>query len=275
MTRILGIHGIWNIRYYLENRRSAPAAADAVSRAWRDALTGTRDRPVDLRVCYYSHHLYRGTLQAPDAPELLEPREQELLIAWAALLRGEQAGTEPSDAQGTRTVRVRAAADWIAKRFPAGTRSAVLAFCREVNTYQTRPPRRQRAIDAVRAAIDHHRPDVLVAHSLGSVLAYEALYTMPDVRLPFLLTLGSPLGLRGVVFEQLRPAPAGDRGARPPGVERWVNVADVGDVVAIPPKLSRRFAGIEEDVELTLGSWEFHAVKTYLRTPEVRSLLHL
>jgi hypothetical protein len=76
-----------------------------------------------------------------------------------------------------------------------------------------------------------------------------------------------------VVFERLRPAPAVGRGARPPGVHRWVNIADAGDIVALPPRLSPLFAGIERDVELTLGGWSFHTVRDYLSAPEVRAAL--
>jgi hypothetical protein len=73
------------------------------------------------------------------------------------------------------------------------------------------------------------------------VVAYEALHQRPDLRVGTFLTLGSPLGMPGTVFEALDPEPVAGRGVRPPGVQRWVNVADVGDLIAVPVELGGRF----------------------------------
>ncbi|MFE7400000.1 alpha/beta hydrolase [Streptomyces sp. NPDC057557] len=45
---------------------------------------------------------------------------------------------------------------------------------------------------------------VLIGHSLGSVIAYEALCAMPGHPVKALVTLGSPLGMR-MVFDRLLP----------------------------------------------------------------------
>jgi hypothetical protein len=50
-----------------------------------------------------------------------------------------------------------------------------------------------------------HRPRVLLARSLGSVVAYEALRGDPGLRVEPFVTLGSPLAMHAVVFERLRP----------------------------------------------------------------------
>jgi hypothetical protein len=268
VARILGIHGIWNMRYYTRSGMSDSAAEDAISRAWSRALTIGLNARADLRVCYYAHHLNRGTPQSRDDPDLLEPGAQDILIAWMDLLNGGK-----PVAQGTRTVRARGAADWMSTRFPHPTRLLVLAFCRELHTYQAGGDRRKNAMQALRTAIDKHKPEVLVAHSLGSVVAYETLWQDPFPTLDCLVTLGSPLAMPVVVFDRLQPVPVGGRGSRPPGVRRWVNIADVGDIVAVPPYLAERFAGVEKDVELTLGNWSFHAARDYLSTPEVRAVL--
>ena len=74
---------------------------------------------------------------------------------------------------------------------------------------------------------------VLVAHSFGSIAAYEYLcrYRPPAVRL--FITLGSPLGTPNLVFDKLTPRPVKGVGAWPGLVERWVNVADPDDVIAL------------------------------------------
>jgi hypothetical protein len=77
---------------------------------------------------------------------------------------------------------------------------------------------------------------VIIGHSLGSVVAYESAHRLVQP-LPLLLTLGSPLGLRTIVTDRLRPPPP-----FPLGVGRWVNVADREDVVAAEPDLGPRFA---------------------------------
>jgi hypothetical protein len=77
---------------------------------------------------------------------------------------------------------------------------------------------------------------VIIGHSLGSVVAYEAAHRLAQP-LPLLLTLGSPLGLRTIVTDRLRPPPS-----FPPRVGRWANVADRDDVVAAEPDLRPLFA---------------------------------
>lgn len=91
-----------------------------------------------------------------------------------------------------------------------------------------------------RRVAEHVGPDtkVLIGHSLGSVVAFEAAHRLGH-ELPLLVTLGSPLGLRNIVYERLRPQPP----VVPPLVRRWVNVADRDDLVAADLDMDRRFPG--------------------------------
>jgi len=50
---------------------------------------------------------------------------------------------------------------------------------------------------------------VLVGHSLGTVVAYEALCAHPEWPVRTFVSLGSPLGISILIFELLRPAPEG------------------------------------------------------------------
>lgn len=77
---------------------------------------------------------------------------------------------------------------------------------------------------------------VLIGHSLGSVVAFEVAH-MLERRLPLLITMGCPLGLRTVVYERVRPQPP----RFPPAVAHWVNVADRNDLVASEPDLTLLF----------------------------------
>ena len=74
---------------------------------------------------------------------------------------------------------------------------------------------------------------LVIGHSLGSVVAYEAIHRAHDNQLPnnhtlTLMTLGSPLGLQSIVYNRLRPQPP----RVPPSVNRWENLAAQDDLVA-------------------------------------------
>ena len=86
---------------------------------------------------------------------------------------------------------------------------------------------------------------LLMAHSLGSVIAWDTLWMLghsaqrgsTDAGIDLFLTLGSPLGTR---FVRSRLLGAGAGGARryPAGIHRWRNLAALGDLTA----LGHRFA---------------------------------
>jgi pimeloyl-ACP methyl ester carboxylesterase len=144
-------------------------------------------------------------------------------------------------------------------------------FFREVAAYLSgdSDAARLAAREEVASQIAQHRPRVVIAHSLGTVVSYEALHAHPELQVELLLTLGSPLALPRAVFDRLLPRPAdgpnGRLGARPASVKRWVNVADPGDPVAIPPHLARAFQGIALDLTDTVqAGFGFHHAKNYL-----------
>jgi hypothetical protein len=269
MTRILGVHGVGN-----HAPGHAPSdVARARSEAWAGHLAAGLDVPrerLDVRVAYYAHLLRVPVAQGPADEPTAE--EWELVRAWLTEL-----GAPPTVAQGRLTCLLRHAADWVARRFSLDgrvTQAFIAVFFREVAAYLREPGDvREGAREEVATAIAAHAPNIVVAHSLGSVVAYEALHAHPGLRVPLLLTLGSPLGLPFAVHERLRPAPVSGMGRRPAGVETWVNIADPGDPVAIPPRLARRFHGIAQDLTGTAGHLNPHAVAGYLRSATVAGAL--
>jgi pimeloyl-ACP methyl ester carboxylesterase len=108
---------------------------------------------------------------------------------------------------------------------------------------------------------------VLIGHSLGSIVAYEALCAHPDWPVRTLITLGSPLGIRNLIFDRLRPAPINGKGAWPRRLVRWVNVSDGGDIVALTKALGPMFDGTIEDY-LVHNDANAHDVKPYLTAVE-------
>jgi hypothetical protein len=194
-----------------------------------------------------------------------------MVLAWVG-----QLGAPIEVTQGYGTLPVRQAISWVADRF--GLDSALVEwfvgrFFGEVATYLGRPDRRAAALSRVADLIAAHRPDAVVAHSLGSIVAYEALWARRTLHVDLMLTLGSPLGMPDVVFERLQPAPEGLRGRCPPTVTAWVNIADPGDLVAIPRHLGRRFDRVAGDLETAIHPFDFHRAANYLRSPLTRTQL--
>ncbi|MFF5444024.1 hypothetical protein [Streptomyces sp. NPDC012888] len=104
---------------------------------------------------------------------------------------------------------------------------------------------REGAIDAVLSQVT---PDtrVVLAHSLGTVVAYEALHRL-EQPLPLLVTFGSPLGLRSIVHRRLRPQPL----RSPAHLKRWVNVADRDDFIVATLRLRSLFPDDDAVLERT------------------------
>ena len=117
-------------------------------------------------------------------------------------------------------------------------------------------------------------PRIVVAHSLGSVVGWEALAAYPQIEVDLFVTVGSPLALPRVVWDRLEPAPRDGFGQRPAGVQRWVNLADRGDLIAIPRGgVKDRFRGVEDDCETSIHWADFHLVSNYLKTEALAEIL--
>lgn len=118
---------------------------------------------------------------------------------------------------------------------------------------------------------------MVIGHSLGSVIAYEYLCHDRPSSVELLITLGSPLGIPHVVFDNLTPAPAAGAGAWPCGVAAWVNVADPDDIVALRKDLAPLFPGAVQGQavvdRLVDNGDEPHAIDRYLNTRQTGSAL--
>ncbi|CAG9166140.1 hypothetical protein [Cupriavidus pampae] len=75
---------------------------------------------------------------------------------------------------------------------------------------------------------------VVVAHSLGTVVALEALWRWRSEPIDLLVTIGSPLSV-GCIRSRL----AMDPPRWPKSVRQWINVADRDDIVALHGALDR------------------------------------
>jgi hypothetical protein len=108
---------------------------------------------------------------------------------------------------------------------------------------------------------------LVIGHSLGSVIAYEAACAKSEA-IETLVTLGSPLGIRNVVFDKLTPPPGAMRIGQWPGkVKYWRNIAASGDIVAAEKRLRNCFGNEVEDRIIDSG-WDAHSSTRYLNSRE-------
>ncbi|MEW9552717.1 hypothetical protein [Nonomuraea sp. NPDC050783] len=260
MTVIVGVHGIGKYGYYLE-AGSATGAAEAMRVKWdrylHAALGGAGAGAYFSEIAYFSHHLHDGGPRAARSLAGLDAHAQRVLLEWA---RNRGMGERVTGTLKTFT-------GWLLTRLDSRSAAFAQLFAPEVAAYLTDSGRRDRCRQAVAGAIRRNRPRVVIAHSLGSVVTYETLWAHPDLRVELLITLGSPLGMRNVVFERLLPAPVNGRGERPPGVARWVNIADKDDIAAIPPGLAGCFTGVDAEELVNLDWIDFHTAEKYLGCP--------
>lgn len=265
-TRILGVHGVGNLQPGLD----PAAASERLGGWWRSALNTLPSPDLELKVYYYAHLISPLVGQGGGALSLLDDATSAAVVAWAS-----QLGAFAEVPQGRLTQPVRMGADWVATHFGldhAMVSRFITSFFPEILVYFADGQVRKAAVDGLANAIATQSPNILIAHSLGSVVAYETLWAHPDCRVETLLTLGSPLAMPDVVYDRLAEHP-GPRG-RPPNVRRWVNIADHGDIIAIPRGgISQRFHGLAADIGDSIHAFDFHRVAGYLACPATTGVL--
>lgn len=258
------MHGVDSFGRYPSTR---DAAAD-LAWIWQQALLDhVPAAPIDLRMAYYADRLRPAPTLAAAVGQQLSDANSGQLAAWAGAL-----GAPADVAQGYTTLRP--FVDWLAKRKDldnALARFFVNMFLSEVDRYLGESATRLAVRRTVEETLEQHRPDVVIAHSLGSVVAYEALVARPDLHVDLFVTIGSPLALDAVVYDRL-PGDGGDGPRRRPNVGRWINVSHVADLAAVPRSLAARFDVDTEHTE-DLGLTATPTALDYLRTSTVGGIL--
>lgn len=147
--------------------------------------------------------------------------------------------------------------------------SALIFDLKQVTRYLKDRDVRDHAHGAVDAVVTPSTR-VVIGHSLGSVVAYEALHRYSAsanwANVTTLITLGSPLGIPNLIFEALTPVPVGGKGVWPARLKRWTNISDDGDVVALEKHLRNLFGPVV-DVGIDNGA-DAHNIRPYLTAPE-------
>ncbi|WP_319595749.1 caspase family protein [Streptomyces sp. ID05-04B] len=261
--RVLGLHG-----FSRENRGYedwGPAIRDGIHLVDPSADVSA----VDLSFAHFGDLLrppYALGGSAPDDengrgddPEAT-PEESEVLAEWLAAVDAGRPRRRLNPYTAVRQVVSRLTGSRAMER-------VLFASLRELARYFQSEPRE--AVTArVHQAVTVGRPRVILAYSLGSIVAYEALWREPYPQAEVLVTMGSPLGLRTVVD---RLAPHGH--GCPPGVSRWYDVAGAADVVAVPRDgVTKNFSGVMH-MEIDTGTASAHMARSYLTSPAVATIL--
>jgi hypothetical protein len=280
--KIIGIHGIGHTFIGAEQLKLAWLAAirDGLTEAHGPAITDQDFRTVGYGALFRKSESRSATPPKID-PETLDKSEQELLTQWwyeAARLsasaanpdRDEDSTIQGPDFEGrarTPALVQRALRQLAKSRFfrALGGERMLLFELRQVREFLHNLALKEAILDRVYERLSNETL-VVIGHSLGSVIAYEALCRAQSPEINTLVTVGSPLGIRNVVFDALTPKPVNGLGTWP-HVKRWVNVADRGDIVALQKSLAPQFGPVED--KLVYNGWHSHDAIRYLNSGEV------
>lgn len=157
---------------------------------------------------------------------------------------------------------------------------------KQVAAYLDDPALKRTIIDIALSAIckgaeiaeANNEPLIVVAHSLGTVIAVEALADFSDRRVNLLMTIGSPLSAETVASRMIQKARRW-----PQVVKNWVNIADPDDLVALHHSIDRRNflknctdkdpAAVWNIIDIKNHMENHHGIVGYLDDPVVAQLL--
>ncbi len=110
-----------------------------------------------------------------------------------------------------------------------------------------------------------------MAHSLGTIVSYNALVAHPEWEIDTFVTLGSPLG-SSMLVETVVQHDANGAPRWPGSVEHWVNIAAVGDHACAEPRLSSVFGDRVVD-RLVDNGYRAHDPQPYMNNRTTGSVL--
>lgn len=186
---------------------------DELSREAEVPLTGTRGSPADDEYLAFQAEVAESIRQSAGVTDAQVDAEY---------------GANPKPRGPLNSEWVQAILRALDKHGGGMSQDALERFTRDVFLYTNRAGVRVE-IDHIVAAALTEQPTVVIAHSLGSVVAYSVLVSDPRLlRVPLFVTVGCPLGIRAI-RDQFRPLKF------PVPVKSWYNAFDTRDVVALNP----------------------------------------
>lgn len=246
----------------------------------------------DILFPYYGNTLAQLT-DDPDAENLVEVvvrgagdkatdavAQRALLVE---LLAGQGIDRAALEAEVDPTIIKRGPLDWrwvhagleLLDRIDGINSAAVALVTNDVAKYLTIEGVRERLNKGVMQAFEQCGDDeiVVVAHSLGTIVAYDLLLERADAngwRVTDLITIGSPLGMNAVQ-KKYRPL------KYPPMVGPWFNAFDERDVVALHPLDGEHFEvtpAIKNYGGVDNATSNRHGISGYLDDPVLAAHIH-
>jgi hypothetical protein len=291
MRRLILIHG------RAQERKDAAALKAEWVAAWRRGLEAAGlELPLAdtaIRFPYFGQTLFdlvggaeraadvvvKGTGAGAAEREFLQDVVSEILTEHDITAEQlEQVDEERSDfvEKGVQDLRlVRRGLRAIDRFIPGASGATIALVTRDVHLYLNNVRIRAAIDEGVRQAFVAGEEAVVVAHSLGSVVAYHLLRQEAAARgwrVPLLVTVGSPLGLRAI-----RRALAPLRHPGADAVGGWFNALDERDVVALHALTPRLFPvepAIENHRQVRNTTPNRHGIGGYLDDPVVARRIH-
>lgn len=242
---------------FIHGRSQQHKDAAALKREWISSLAdGLKKSNLSLPITESAIHFpYYGNtlldlvdgLPANQVAEVIikgDNADEQKRVFTTSIVReiGQKAGltdTEVAAIAGDATLIRRGPLNWgwvrailqaVDKHVPLGSGNSIAIFTSDVYQYLKNPGVRDRIDLGVRNAITK-APTVVVAHSLGTIVAYNLLRydgISQQWQIPFFVTLGCPLAVTAI-RDALAPR------THPGCVGHWFNAMDNRDIVALYP----------------------------------------
>lgn len=291
---------------FVHGRAQEHKDAAALKAEWLEALDeGLRKSgltlPIpesDVRFPFYGTTLYdlvdgrspgeaaeiivRGTDTGPDERRFIQAVLEE--VRQKAGITDEQlaevAGQDVVERGPLQWEWVQAVLRAVDRFVPHGSGGAIALVTRDVYQYLRNAAIRQYIDEGVAQALLSERESVVVAHSLGTVVAYNMLTQLGASRrwqVPLFITLGSPLGVNAI-RTTMRGLTSPLR--CPPCALNWFNAMDERDIVALYPLTPAHFPldpaepAIENKVDVNNRTSNRHGIAGYLDDAEVARRIH-
>jgi pimeloyl-ACP methyl ester carboxylesterase len=276
---VIGIHGLAN-----------KPPKEELSKWWHQAIVeglerneGRRGGEISFELVYWADWRYPEPIPTSEneEPYLRGPGGETPLPRYEDAF-WDSLRAEASDLVDTPV-------DWFKRAFGVGELidEALSAKLGDLGLYYENAEKRDLLRNRLRQAVlnNHNKRIMLIAHSMGSIVAYDVLRLLgreaPGLAIDHLITIGSPLGLPHVKYHIWKE---NDQVRTPSIVRRWTNLSDRRDIVAADTHLARDFQANDRGVrlkdDLVLNTYENAQGKTnhhksygYLRTPELSSLI--
>lgn len=160
-------------------------------------------------------------------------------------------------------------------RVPGVAAASIERWTRDVWLYITNRGVREKVDEIVEKAIPTDERCVIVAHSLGSIVAYSILRKRKSCKnIDAFVTLGSPLGIKAI-YDRLPPN--GEKRIAPFGAGFWYNARDKEDVVALHEIKASVYTGapiVENYSEVKNSSHNQHSIVEYLHDKAVAKVIY-